>query len=298
MRAKWLTPVITAFDKEGNIDHQANKNMYDHLIKNNSDGIVVMGSIGEFFAMNLEQKKELAQLAIEHIHNRTKVIVGTGGMLVKETIELSNYVYDLGADAVMVISPYYFKLAEKDIQLFYDEVAKNTKAKIYMYNFPAITGYNITPEITLNLLNKHSNIIGYKDTVTEMNHTRELINKITKDFPEFEIYSSYDENFAHNVLSGGAGAIGGLSNIIPEICAKWVEAINKKEFHEVEKMQKFINKMMAIYDIANPFVSTLKKAVMLRGVEIKDYCILPLAQVNQEQSSKIKSLMEELEILC
>lgn len=295
-KGQWLTPVVTAFDGKGNLDYQANKNIYDFLIDGGIDGIVVMGSTGEFFSMTIEQKKELIQLAVEHINKRTRVIIGTGGMSIDETIELSNYAYDMGADAVMVISPYYFSLSRESIELFYDKIAEGTRADIYIYNFPERTGYDITPEITLSLVRKHKNIIGYKDTVTEMGHTRALIDLVCKEFPEFEVYSGFDENFAHNVLSGGAGAIGGLSNFAPEVCSKWVKAFNERDFEKVSKMQKRINAMMTIYDIGTPFIPIVKKAMKLRGIKMEDYSLPPFIQANEEQTTKIVELMEKLNL--
>lgn len=294
MNGKWLTPVVTAFNKEGNIDHQANKNIYDYLIDGGIDGIVVMGSTGEFFSMTMEQKKELIKLSVDYINNRTRVFIGTGGMSVSETIELSNYAYEIGADAVMVISPYYFSLSEESIELFYDKVAKETKANIYIYNFPDRTGYDITPEITLNLARKHKNIVGYKDTVTEMGHTRALIDTMMQEFPEFEIYSGFDENFVHNVVSGGAGVIGGLSNLIPEICAEWVTAVNKKDLDKAAEIQKFINKMMVIYNIGTPFIPIIKKAMVLRGMQMEDYCTDPFVQADKYQTDKINKIIKDL----
>lgn len=294
MKGKWLTPVVTAFDRNGNIDYKANKKIYDYLIENGMDGIVIMGSTGEFFAMTKEQRKDLIKFAIQYINNRTKVYVGTGSMTIGDTIELSNYAYDIGADAVMVISPYYFSLSKESIELFYDKVAKSTKANIYIYNFPERTGYDITPEITLNLVRKHENIVGYKDTVTEMGHTRALINTVCNEFPNFEVYSGYDEYFAHNVFSGGAGAIGGLSNIIPDICAEWVKAINEKDFEETTKIQKTIDNMMAIYNIGTPFIPIVKKAMILRGIEMEDYCKPPLIQANENQTLQISKLLQKL----
>ncbi|MBM7869691.1 4-hydroxy-tetrahydrodipicolinate synthase [Clostridium pascui] len=297
MKAKFLTPVVTAFDKDGNIDHQANKNVYDHLINGGVDGIVVMGSTGEFFTMTMEQKKELIKLAVEYINERTRVYIGTSCMSTDETIELSNYAHEVGAHAVMIISPYYFSLSRESIELFYDIVAERTKANIYLYNFPDRTGYDLTPEITLSLVRKHKNIVGYKDTVTVMGHTRQLIDVMHKEFPDFEVYSGFDENFAHNILCGGAGCIGGLSNLAPEICAAWVKAINAKDFEKVAEIQKIINEMMAIYDIGTPFIPIVKKAMILRGVEMQDYCTVPFIQANEEQTAKIKSLMENTKLI-
>ncbi|KGK87290.1 dihydrodipicolinate synthase family protein [Clostridium sp. HMP27] len=297
MKAKWLTPVVTAFDKDGNIDHQANKNVYDHLINGGIDGIVVMGSTGEFFTMTMEQKKELIKLAVEYVNKRTKVFIGTSCMSADETIELSNYAHEVGADAVMIISPYYFSLSRESIELFYDMVADGTKANIYLYNFPDRTGYDLTPELTLSLVRKHKNIVGYKDTVTEMGHTRALITTMNKEFPDFEVFSGFDENFAHNILSGGAGCIGGLSNLAPEVCSAWVKAIDERNFEKTCEVQKTINEMMAIYDIGTPFIPIVKKAMILRGIEMEEYCTIPFIQANEEQTVKIKMLMERTKLI-
>lgn len=297
MKAKFLTPVVTAFDKDGNIDHKANKNVYDHLINGGVDGIVVMGSTGEFFTMTMEQKKELIKLAVQYVNKRTKVYIGTSCMSADDTIELSNYAHDMGADAVMIISPYYFSLSRESIELFYGIVAEGTKANIYLYNFPDRTGYDLTPEITLSLVRKYKNIVGYKDTVTVMGHTRTLIDVMHKEFPNFEVYSGFDENFAHNILSGGAGCIGGLSNLAPEICSAWVRAINASDFEKVAEIQKTINEMMAIYDIGTPFIPIVKKAMILRGVEMQDYCTVPFIRANEEQTAEIKLLMKKINLI-
>lgn len=293
MKAKFLTPVVTAFDKDGNLDHQANKNIYDHLIAGGVDGIVVMGSTGEFFTMPMKQKKELIKLAVEYINKRTDVFIGTSCMSHYETIELSNYAHELGADAVMVISPYYFTLSEESIELFYDRVAEGTKANIYLYNFPDRTGYDLSPEVTLNLARKHKNIIGYKDTVTAMDHTRILIDVMKVEFPDFQVYSGFDENFAHNILCGGSGCIGGLSNLAPEVCSSWVKAINSKDFDKVADIQKCINALMGLYDIGTPFIPIIKKAMMIRGIEMQDFCTVPFIQANEKQIANIKQVIKK-----
>ena len=114
-KANFLTPVVTAFDANGNLDVQANKNVWDHLIKGGVDGLVIMGSTGEFFSMTTEQKKELIKLVVEYVNKRTKVYIGTSCMTVEDTVELSNFALETGADAVMIISPYYFALSNESV---------------------------------------------------------------------------------------------------------------------------------------------------------------------------------------
>ena len=112
MKAKWITPVVTALDRQGHVDVEANLRIYDFLIENGMDGILIFGSIGEFFAIPMEEKRELLKKAIAHIKGRVTVYAGTCHMELDQCVEFSNYALELGADGVMVISPYYFSLPE------------------------------------------------------------------------------------------------------------------------------------------------------------------------------------------
>ena len=296
-KAKFLTPVVTAFDHEGTLDQSANKSIYDFLIDSGVDGLFIMGSTGEFFSMMESERKELIDLAVSHVNHRTKVLIGASCGTVEETISLSNYAINAGADGVMIISPYYFTLTNESIEYYYDQVAEAVKGDIYLYNFPARTGYDLAPEVTLNLLRKHQNIIGYKDTVTEMGHTRKLIQTVRKEFQNFIVYSGYDENFVHNILSGGNGCIGGLSNIYPEIFSAWVKAINENNLSRIADIQVIVDKMMEIYEIGNPPIPIIKRAMMMRGIQLKGYCQKPFIEPDENQIESIKGIIEEIDHL-
>lgn len=247
--------------------------------------------------MTTEQKKELIKLVVEHVNKRIKVYIGTSCMTVEDTVELSNFAIEAGADAVMIISPYYFALSDESVEFFYDKVAEAIKGDIYLYNFPDRTGHDLTPEVTLNLLRKHKNIVGFKDTVSEMGHTRKLMTTVLKEFPDFIVLSGFDENFVHNILCGGSGCIGGLSNLCPELFADWVKAINAKNMVEVARIQKIVDKLMDLYPIGTPFIPIMKKAMMIRGVEMQDYCTKPFLQATEEQTEQIKAVMKEAGLL-
>lgn len=292
-----FTPVVTAFDEHGNIDIQANKNIFDHLINGGVDGLVIMGSSGEFFSMTDVQKRELIDLVTDYCAGRTRILIGTSCMRPDDTISLSNYALSKGAEAVMIIGPYYFSLSDESVVNYFDEVASGVNGNIYLYNFPDRAGYDLNAYVTLELVRKHKNIIGYKDTVTEMGHTRKLITAICSEFPEFIVLSGYDENLVHNVICGGEGCIGGLSNLYPEIFSKLVKAINSKDFDTIEECQKIIDKMMNLYEIGNPFMPVVKKAMMLRGIEINDYSSKPFLQVTDDQVEKIKSVMKSVNLI-
>lgn len=294
-KAMFLTPVVTAFDAEGNLDMQANRSVYEHLIRGGVDGLVVMGSTGEFFAMTTRQKQELIDLAVETVNHRTQLLVGTSCMTVEDTVELANYALDKGADAVMIISPYYFTLSDASVEYYYDQVAERIHGDIYLYNFPARTGHDISPQVTLNLLRKHKNIVGYKDTVSGMDHTRDLLQTVMYEFPDFVVFSGFDNNFVYNVMSGGSGCIGGLSNLYPALFAAWRDALNARDMEKVAELQKKVDKLFELYLIGTPFIPIVKKAMILHGVELQDCCTKPFLPATGEQTARIRAVMEFVE---
>ena len=115
MKAQYLTPVVTIFNQDGSVDVEGNKKVYEFLIEGGVDGLVIMGSTGEFFAMTLEQQKQVIDIAAEY-KDRTRVLIGVSRMVIGEVAELADYAYAKGLKEVMVVSPYYFKFTEEALE--------------------------------------------------------------------------------------------------------------------------------------------------------------------------------------
>ena len=143
----YITPAVTPLCPNGQIDFESCARLYNHLITGGVDGIVVLGSIGEFFAFTLQQKKDLVRFAVETIQHRVPVIVGTTSMVFEEIVELSNYSINLGAEAVMIIPPYYFYHTDESVIEYYSRLADAIHGDVYLYNFPDRTGYEIAPSV-------------------------------------------------------------------------------------------------------------------------------------------------------
>lgn len=287
----YMVPVVTALRDDGTLDMEGNEYIYDHLAGTGIDGIVLLGSTGEFFSLTGQQKRELIDLASVTIGKRSRLIVGTGGMDVKETLELTEYAMARGADAVMVISPYYFPLNGKSLECFYDCVAAETKVPVYLYNFPARTGYDLDLSVIKNLLHRHKNIIGIKDSVNSMEHTRRLIVETHAEFPEFEVYSGMDDNFLHTVLSGGNGAIGALANLCPELVLEYSRSVQESNMTASARLQQKIDRFMHLYEIGIPFIPTMKYAMKLRGMPIGTQCTFPFQPLSVKEKEEIQHLL-------
>ena len=145
----------------------------------------------------------------------------------------------------------------------------------------------------MQLARLHSNIVGMKDTVSGMDHTRELIKQVKSRVPGFEIYSGFDDNFAHNVLSGGDGCIGALSNVVPELCAAWAKAFRENDLEGIAKGQRCIDRLMDLYAVRSPFLPVIKEAVRLRGIAASSAGTFPMPNATVEDSARILELFHQ-----
>ena len=295
MSASYITPAVTLLDAQGQPDLEGNCALYEHLIRGGVDGILVLGSIGEFFALPLAQRRRLAFRAIEAVARRTKLIIGTASMVFEEVASFSNECIDRGADAVIIISPYYFPLDDDGVYAYYSALAQAIHGRIYLYNFPNRTGYSLSAQVVKRLALTYPNIVGIKDTIPGMDHTRELIEAIKPVRPDFEIYSGFDENLTANVVAGGYGCIAGLSNLYPEICAKAARMLREKNVDGSVAGQRLIQQLFALYAIGSNFIPVIKEGVCMRGVAGSSRCSFPLPEVTPEQRQTLRELMQRVE---
>ncbi|SFP59341.1 4-hydroxy-tetrahydrodipicolinate synthase [Oscillibacter sp. PC13] len=290
MNANYFTASLTLFHEDGSLDFESQEKLFDNLIENGLDGILVEGS-SEFFAMPMVQRREMAKFAIKKVDHRVKLIIGTSHMVADEIISFSNYCLDAGADAVMILPPYYFKFGAEALLQYYDRLASAIHGPIYIYNFPDNTGYTIPPATVLQLATMHPNIVGMKDTVLAMDHTRELIKVVKSQIPTFEIYSGFDDNFAHNLLSGGNGCIGALPNVVPEVCAAWTKAFRENDLVGIAKGQQCVDHLMDLYAMRSPFLPVIKEAAKLRGIAATSASTFPMPNATVEDDAKILKLL-------
>lgn len=297
MKAEYITPTICVFDDDGNVNYDACAALIDRVVTAGIDGIVLNGSNGEFFHLTNDERCRLVDAAVEAVNHRARLYVGTGSMSQDEAVKLTRYAHKAGADAALVVPPFYFQLSEQSVEAFYDAIATCSDGDVLLYNFPTLTGNDVTPELTKRLVDKHENIVGYKDTVVDVAHTRRIIEAVSADHPDFRAYSGFDENLAHNNLAGGAGTIGALSNLVPETCVAWAAAINAGDWGESARYQRVIDGLMELYNISQPFMSTFRYALNLVGYPTSENCRAPFLPLDEAQKARTKALLEGLHVI-
>ncbi len=294
MKAKYITPAVTILNEDRTPNLAETAKVYEHLIQGGSSGILLMGSIGEFFAFTMEQKKALIENAVKVIDHRLKLLVGTTSMVFDEIIELSRFAKEAGADSVIILPPYYFPIDEAGVEAYYGRIAELLPdQEIYIYNFPQRTGYDISAASVKRIAQAHSNIKGIKDTQTGMDHTREVIKAVKDVRPDFEVYSGFDDNFSHNVLSGGDGCIAGLSNIFPRLTHAWVQAFEENDTEKISEIQKNIDCLMEVYAVGPSFVPIIKAAMEEKEIIHGTASAFPFPEVSEAQREAIRVIFNK-----
>ncbi|PJM74872.1 dihydrodipicolinate synthase family protein [Bifidobacterium simiarum] len=286
-----ICPSITITDDDGNIDYDLWGRHLDHLIEAGVDGVLVFGSIGEFYAFPLEVKKQAVDFVAKHVAGRIKVFAGVGDTNLDKVIDFAKAAEKSGVDALVVVSPYYFGPTPGAAKAYFGAVAGATDLPVILYNFPPRTGSDLTPELVAELASEYPTIVGIKDTVDTISHTRKVIRAVSGIKPDFAVFSGFDEYYLVNRVSGGAGVICGLTNVEPETFAKLNKAYVSGDYATAIEAAERISHLMAIYDCADLFIAAIKGAVKAKGLPISTLIREPAVQLTEDQYAKIQALL-------
>lgn len=286
-------PSITITDDEGKIDFDLWGKHLDHLADAGVNGVLLFGSIGEFYSVSLADKEAALEFAVKRVGERMKVFAGVGDTTYANVIEFTKFAEKAGADAVLAVSPYYFGPSPLTAENYFGGIAEATKLPVILYNFPARTGTDLTPELVASLAAKHSNICGIKDTVDTISHTRKVIRAARAVNPDFTVFSGFDEYYLVNRVSGGNGVLCGLTNVEPETFVKMHAAYEEGDFATAVACAERISKLMAVYDVCDLFVSAIKAAVKVKGLPISTKIFEPAVQATEADEAAIAELLAE-----
>jgi len=258
------TPVMTPFTPEGSVDYDKLKFNLSKWSKTELEGIVVLGSNGEFIYLTEGEKLEVVQFCLRHFSQDKKVIVGTSCESTDETIEFSRKVAGLGADAVLVLPPHYYKsnMTDRVLEQYFNDVADVCPVPVMLYNMPANTGLNLSASLVAKL-SLHPNITGIKDTAGNIVQLAEIIRDAA---PDFSVFAGNAGFLLPAVVLGARGATLALANVLPEDCCRLFRAAREGKMEEARELQL---KMLEINHLVTRGmgVPALKAAADLLGYQ-------------------------------
>jgi len=289
-----FSATVTLFDSTGEIDYKANGRHIENLIKGGIKGFLFLGSIGEFYNLNPGEKRAFIDFVVDKVAGRVPVLIGTAGTDIREVIELSLYAEQSGADAVVIIQPYYMTLNETRAYAFYAQIARALTINIFLYNFPDRTGFSLPPSLIARLAREFDNIIGIKDTVDSISHTRQIIEAVRPVRPDFLVFSGFDEYLLQNMMFKGDGVISGLPNLVPELFASLTAAIEDNDLAIIKRLSGKLSGLMALYTKTDSFISAIKVAVSIRLPDICTDLREPGCDLDKKEKQEIIAYVEQV----
>ena len=285
-----ITPIVTPFndDETQTINYQATDQLIDYLIKNGVNGIFPLGSNGEFNVLTIKERNEFASHVISYVDHRVPVYVGTGACSSNEAVYLSRKAEELGADALSVITPYFFKLRDEDIYNYYKQIAESVKIPIILYNIPGNTQNNINPKV-LDQLARIPNVAGIKDS-SGNTESIDAYLKVVQKHENLHFLIGSDSKISYAFERGATGAIAGTSNLLVKNVVALNNALRSGDTETAKKMQESLNPLRKIMHEA-PVPSVLKRAVTLAGIANVGNARKPEIAPNETLNQEIKELI-------
>ena len=283
--------LITPMRPDGALDEKAYAEFVDWQIKEGTHGVVPVGTTGESPTLSHEEHRRAVEIAISVARGRVPVIAGTGSNSTDEAIALTKHAKQAGADAALIVTPYYNKPTQEGLFLHYTAIADAVDLPIIIYNIPPRSVIDMTVE-TMARLARHANIVGVKDATANLArplHTRRACGA------EFCQLSGEDHTALAFLAAGGSGCISVTANVAPRLCSEMQLAWQEGRIRDAMGMQ---DRLLPLHDalFAETSPAPVKYAASLLG-KTSPKCRLPLAPVGEGTQARIRQAMAELGLL-
>lgn len=284
------TAIVTPF-KEGNLDEDAYLRLLDRQLEGGCKALVVCGTTGESAALTDTERYRLLRLTVSNTHNRIPIIAGAGSNDTRTTLRLIRIAEEAGADALLLVTPYYNKTTQSGLLAHYAYLADRTALPILIYEVPSRTGVTIAPE-TMALLSRHPRIWGVKEAGTDLERLSDAIRLCEQDFA---FYSGNDSLAVPMFSLGAKGLISVASNLLPMEFGELCDSALRGEYTQAaESHYRYLELMELLFSEVNPI--PVKEALSMMGLcspELR----LPLVPMTEQNRNKLKDSMIQLHLL-
>ena len=278
--------LITPMHEDGSVNFEALKEIIEEQIEKGTDAIISVGTTGEAATLSVEEHVEVIAYTTKVVNHRIPLIAGTGSNCTESAVELSRQAEEVGADGLLLVTPYYNKATQKGLYQHFKTIAESVSIPSILYHVPGRTGMSIEAKTMAALYHDVKNIIGVKDAGGDMGKTLELMSLVDEDF---SLYSGEDGLILPILSAGGVGVISVLSNVAPkethEICAKWfagdLDGARKEQLRALPLIH-------ALFSEVNPI--PVKAAMNLQGKNAGPLR-LPLTEIEKEHLEILKKEM-------
>lgn len=280
------TALVTPFTNDG-INFEELRKLIEFQILEGIDGLVICGTTGESSTMSLAEKKSVIDFSVKVANGRVPIIAGTGGNNTADAVAMSKYAESVGADGLLLVTPYYNKTTQKGLIAHFSKIAESVNIPIILYNVPSRTGLNIEPETCLEL-SKIPNVVAIKEASGNISQVAKIAN-LCND--ELTIYSGNDDQILPILSLGGLGVISVLSNVYPKFVHEMVMDYLTGNWQKATASQIYSLPLInALFSEVNPI--PIKYALNKIGFNC-GIPRLPLVELSDKNKERIDTLLKE-----
>lgn len=279
--------LVTPFNEDLSINYDKLKELIHFHLENNTDAIILCGTTGESATLSIDEFKEIVSFTVKEVNKKIPVIVGSGSNNTSIAVKKSVIAQELGADGLLVVTPYYNKCTDDGLYLHYKEINDNVNIPIILYNVPSRTCVNINMDILIKL-SKLKNIRALKEACPDLSRLSKELLQLPNDF---YIYSGNDDLTLPILSLDGKGVISVIANIYPSQMHNLCKSCFNNNFKEARKIHfNNLNLMNLLFCEVNPV--PIKSAMNIMGYNVGK-CRLPLGDINVDNYRKLNKILKK-----
>ena len=282
---------VTPMHADGSVNYEKLEEILEMQIEGGTDAIISCGTTGEASTLSEKEHMDCVRFTCEKVRGRIPVIAGTGSNSTQTALQLSREAREAGADALLLVTPYYNKSTQNGLKAHFGSVAKEVDLPIILYNIPGRTGVKIEADTVIDLWKTYPNIVGVKDATGDLSET---VKVLSMSDGGVDVYSGNDDIVVPLMSVGGKGVISVLSNILPQETHDMVAACLSGDYEKAGRMQlRFYELIKALFVEVNPI--PVKKAMNLMGLDVGPLR-LPLTEMEDAHAEMLKRAMIDVGI--
>ena len=285
------TALVTPMTSTGAVDYDTMARFIDFQLESGINALVAVGTTGESATLTPEERKAVIRFTVQRVNGRVPVVAGVGTNNTLHVLDYTKSACDDGADALLVVTPYYNKATQNGLIAHYTKVADAAEKPVILYNVPSRTGCNLLPA-TVAALSEHSNIVGVKEASGNMS---QVVDIIARCGDKIDVYSGEDGITVPMLSMGGAGCISVLSNVVPKESVEMCDRFFRGDVAGAAELQcKLLPLVNALFSEVNPIPAKAAVAAMGFGEE---YVRMPLSILEDVNRAKLFGEMRKLGVL-
>lgn len=258
-----FVPNVTPFTRKGRLDLEALRACVRFWIQSGVSGLVPCGSNGEAPYLSRLERKKVIETVVDEVNGKIPVVAGTGSMSTRETILLSKDAEDLGVDSVLVVTPFYYKLADREILEHYRNVLESINIPMVVYNVPKFTGVSLEPAVIYQLASENERLIGVKDSSGNIAVVTEIIRLVGT---RISVLAGAADLALPTLKLGGKGAVIAVANVFPVLCRNLYETFRSGNPENADRLQKRLTFVNDVLVKRHNQLSAIKEALRMRGI--------------------------------